>query len=248
MIVEPVPTQYLELLHKYDSPTVANMVELFNLQPRTVGYADHRTRAIFPDFGPIVGYATTATYRTAEPPDPAKSYPVIADWVARYDSDLPRPRILVTQDLDETPRAALFGDVMCTTHQAFGCIGLVTSGCIRDLDQIHDKGFPCYAAGVNPSHGYCHLVDFHAPVTVGGLDIAPGDLLHADRNGVVCIPREVAPQVALCCERVVEAEAEVLQYLERTPRPTPEELREAFKRMKQGFAQIAAEVQEELRS
>jgi 4-hydroxy-4-methyl-2-oxoglutarate aldolase len=248
MKIEPIPAQYLELLRKYDSPTVANVIELFNVRSQSVGFADHRIRAMFPDMGPVVGYATTATYRTANPPTPTRAYPVIADWIARYEEEIPRPRIVVTQDLDDTPCAALFGDIMCSTHQRFGCAALVTSGCIRDLDQVHEKGFPCFASGINASHGYCHLVDFHVPVTIGGLGILPGNLLHADRNGVVSVPNEIAPQVALCCERVAETEGEVLEYVERHSSPTPDGVREAFKRMKNGFARIAAEVQEELRS
>lgn len=247
MKIEPIAEQYLDLLHKYDSPTVSNVIELFGLRPRSVGFADGRIRAVLSDMPTVVGYATTATYRTAQPSDSDRGYGV-ADWVERYEAEIPRPRVLAVEDLDDKICAASFGEVMCASHQRFGCVALVTSGAVRDLDQIREKRFPLFASGVNPSHAYCHLVDIHVPVTVGGLRIEPGDLLHADGNGVVSVPNSIAPQVALCCERIVEAEAEVLGYVEHSQTPTPSGLREAFQRMRKEFARVAKEVQQEMRS
>src|SRR5262245_19235026 len=58
---------YFKILQGYDSPTVANVIELFDVRPRNEGYMDRRIRACFPDMAPICGYATTATFRSARP-------------------------------------------------------------------------------------------------------------------------------------------------------------------------------------
>ena len=109
--------------------------------------------------------------------------------------------------------AATFGEIMCTTYQAFGAVGLVTSGAARDLDQVRRIGFPAFSNGVICSHGYSHIVDLHRTVRVGGLTIHPGDLVHADANGVATIPLEIAGEVADAAAEFVKAEAIVLDYL-----------------------------------
>src|SRR5207249_10997028 len=104
-------------------------------------------------------------------------------------------------------------EVMCTSYKAFGAAGLITSGAGRDLDQVEAIGFPCFTNGTICSHGYCHFVQVHVPVHVGGVMVHPGDLLHGDRNGVTTIPVEHASAVAHACAEYVAAEQVVLDYL-----------------------------------
>jgi 4-hydroxy-4-methyl-2-oxoglutarate aldolase len=126
----------------------------------------------------------------------------------------------VFQDLDDPCVAATFGEVMCTTYQAFGVVGLVTSGAGRDLDQVEALDFPCFTAGTICSHGYSQIAQLDVPVRVGGITINPGDLLHGDRNGVTTIPTALAAAVADACPELMTAEAVVLDYL-KAGRPTP---------------------------
>jgi regulator of RNase E activity RraA len=121
--------------------------------------------------------------------------------------------VVVFQDLDEPPAAATFGEVMCTTYQAFGAVGLVTSGAGRDLEQVRALGFPVFTSGAICAHGYCHVPDLGVPVHVGGVTVYPGDLLHGDCNGVTTIPSDIAPEVAQVCAQIVAAEAVILDYL-----------------------------------
>ena len=109
--------------------------------------------------------------------------------------------------------SATFGEIMCTTYQAFGAAGLVTSGAARDLDQVRRIGFPAFSNGVICSHGYSHIVDLHCAVRVGGLTIHAGDLIHADTNGVATIPLEIAGEIAGAAAEFVQAESIVLDYL-----------------------------------
>ena len=202
----------LELLTKYDTPTVCNVVELFDRCSRTAFYMDKRIQACYPKLPPMVGYAATATFRSAAPPRSGNVYAGLGDQVASF-KELPGPAVVVFQDLDNPVAAATFGEVMCTTYKAFGAVGLITSGTGRDLDQVEALNFPCFTSGTTCAHGYCHIVQINIPVHVGGVAVHPGDLLHGDRNGVTTIPNEIAGAVAQACPEFMAAEAVVLDYL-----------------------------------
>jgi regulator of RNase E activity RraA len=202
----------LELLRRYDTPTVCNVIELFDLHPRTAGYMDARIQACYPKLPPMVGYASTATFRSAAPPCASNVYSGLDDQIRSF-ADLPGPPVVVFQDLDSPPAAATFGEVMCTTYKAFGAVGLITSGAGRDLDQVEALAFPCFTAGTLCAHGYCHIPTSGVPVHVGGVTIHPGDLLHGDRNGVTTVRLDTASEVAHACAEYVAAEMVVLDYL-----------------------------------
>jgi regulator of RNase E activity RraA len=214
------PPDVLAELRKYDTPTVCNVIELLDYRPRTDGYLDGRIRACFPHLPPMVGYAVTATFRAGAPPRSGDAYAGL-DRQVRQLAELPGPKVVVFQDLDDPPTAATFGEVMCTTYRAFGVVGLVTSGAGRDLDQVEALSFPCFTGGTICSHGYCQIVELNVPVRVGGVWVNPGDLLHGDRNGVTTIPAEWAAAVAAGCPGLTAAEAVVLDYL-KGGNPTPD--------------------------
>src|SRR5450759_2442705 len=199
-------------LAKFDTPTICNTIELFEVRPRTAGYMDGRVRACFPEMPPAVGYAATATMRCAEARQEGDVYGSLDQQVARF-AELAGPPMVVFQDLDDPPVAATFGEIMCTTYRAFGAVGLITSGAGRELDQVRRLGFPAFSNGAICSHGYSHIVDLHRPVRVGGLTIHSGDLVHADANGVATIPLEIAREVADAAVEFVAAEAILLDYL-----------------------------------
>jgi regulator of RNase E activity RraA len=210
--IKAIPVADLELLRKYDTPTICNVVELFDVHPRTAGYMDGRIQACYPKLPPMVGYATTATFRSAAPPRSGNVYSGLTEQVAAF-AELPGPPIVVFQDLDSPVAAATFGEVMCSTYKAFGAIGLITSGAGRDLDQVEALNFPCFTNGTICAHGYCHIPQINVPVHVGNVMIQPGDLLHGDRNGVTTIPHDIASAVAHACAEYVAAETVVLDYL-----------------------------------
>src|ERR1700760_1115854 len=100
----PISADDLQLLAQYDTPTISNVIELFEVRPRNAGYMDGRIRACFPEMPPIVGYASTATIRTAWQRVDGDVYSGLDDQVARF-AELPGPAIVVFQDLDEPPVA-----------------------------------------------------------------------------------------------------------------------------------------------
>jgi regulator of RNase E activity RraA len=225
----------LSRLTNFDTPTICNTIELFEARPRNEGYMDSRIRACFPEMPPIAGYASTATMRCAFPKREGDVYSSLDEQVARF-AELPGPAIVVYQDLDDPCIAATFGEIMCSTYQAFGAAGLITSGAARDVDQVRRIGFPAFSNGAICSHGYSHIVDIHRAVRVGGVTVQPGDLLHADANGITTIPLDIAPDIADAADEYVKAESLVLDYL-KSGKPEAKAFGEARKAM---LAEIAA--------
>lgn len=214
----------LTRLRAFDTPTICNLIELFEVRPRHTGYMDGRIRACFPDMPPMVGFAATASFRASGRPL-KDAYAGTEEQVERF-GELDGPPIVVFQDLDDPCTAATFGEVMCTTYQAFGAVGLITSGTGRDLEQVRAIGFPVFTNGAICAHGYCHILHVHQPVHVGGILIYPNDLLHGDLNGVTTIPREIAAEVADIGDEFVAAEKVILDAL-RQGTPSVSRLREA---------------------
>jgi len=230
----------LRLLAQYDTPTISNVIELFEVRPRTAGYMDGRIRACFPEMPPIVGYASTATMRTAWARSEGDVYSGLDEQVERF-AELPGPAIVVFQDLDDPAVGATFGEVMCSCYQCFGALGIITSGPARDLDQVRRLGFPAFSNGAICSHGYSHVVSVHGAIRVGGLAVRPGDLIHADANGVTTIPLEIAAELPEVAAEFAAAESIVLDYL-KSGTPTPQGLAQAREAMTEAFANLSKRV------
>jgi len=201
-------------LAQFDSPTICNAVELWNLYPRNQGYMNASIRATSPQLPPMVGYALTSTFRSMCAPRSGDAYGSIGQQIEMFPS-LPGPAVIVFQDLDEPCAAATFGEVMCTTYKRFGAAGLITSGTGRDLAQVDAINFPTFTNGAIAAHGYCHFPTVNVPVTVGGMVIHTGDLLHGDLNGITRIPPDIASEVPEVCREIAKAEAIILEYLKQ---------------------------------
>jgi len=236
----PVSASDLQLLAQYDTPTISNVIELFEVRPRSAGFMDGRIRACFPEMPPIVGYASTATMRTAYARAEGDVYGSLDEQVARF-AELPGPAIVVFQDTDDPPVAATFGEVMCSSYQCFGALGIITSGPARDLDQVRKLGFAAFSDGVICSHSYSHITSIHEPVRVGGLQVRPGDLLHADANGVCSIPESIAGEVAHAAADFIAAEAVCIDFA-RSGRRDVKAYSEARQEMMRRIAELGKKV------
>ncbi len=205
----------LRALRRYNTPTIANAIELFNVRPRHTGFLPHYIRCLLPDLGPMVGYAVTSKTRAA-PPEPGEPQPDLLGDYFRYVAGRPGPKVAVGQDLDDPPGlGAQFGEVTATIHQKLGCVGHITSGCPRDLDEVRALEFHLF--GLNPcvSHAYVRLVEFGTPLEIGGVVIHDGDLIHADKHGVCLIPHAIAHRLAAACAEVERRERPLLEYCSR---------------------------------
>jgi len=230
----------LDKLRGFDTPTICNLIELFEVRPRIAGYLDRRITARFPELPPLVGFASPVAVRSVAPAARDAGYDWLAEHLRRL-GELPGPAVVVQRDLDDPPVAATFGEVMCTSYRAFGAVGLVTSGCGRDLEQVRALDFPVFTSGVVASHGYFHTVDIHLPVEVGGVMIQPGDLLHGDRNGVTTIPLEIAAELADIGAEFVAAENLIMEAV-RKPQATPADLGAARAEAQERFEQLRKQV------
>ncbi len=199
----------IEALRRFNTPTVANAIELFDVRPRHEGFLPHEVRCLLPELGVMVGYAVTCKTRAMPP---ASSEPDRTADYLRYVAAATGPKIAVGQDLDDPPGlGAQFGEVNATIHRKLGCVGHVTDGCPRDLDEVAGLGFHLFGRNPCVSHAYIRVVEFGTPVMIAGVPIRPGDLLHADRHGVCIVPIEVADRVAEACERVERLERPLLE-------------------------------------
>jgi regulator of RNase E activity RraA len=238
----PITSQTLAALAKFDTPTISNVIELFNVLPRNRGYMDGRIKAAFPDFPPMVGFACTAAFRSDAPPAGGDAYGSLEQQLERF-AELPGPAVVVFQDIDDPPVAATFGEVMCSTYQGFGAAGLITSGAGRDLDQVRALKFPVFTGGTICSHAYCHILHVGLPVHVGGLTVSQGDLLHGDLNGVTRIPLEIVDELADASAEFVAAEKVIIDYVRG---PGPKAITEFTARRKE-FAAAVAKLTERIR-
>jgi regulator of RNase E activity RraA len=204
--------EQLNALRRLDTCTVSNAIETFNVRLRNTGFADARIRCMFEDFPPMVGYAATARLRTGEPPIAGRIYHERADWWQSILA-IPSPRVVVLADLDTPPgRGALLGDMHAAILRGLGCVGYVTNGAVRELPSVRELGLQVFAGNVTVTHAYAHIFDFGSAVTVGGLEIRPGDLLHGDRHGLLTIPREIVPEIPAVASRLQENEQKVIDF------------------------------------
>lgn len=211
----------LDALRSLSTPTVSNAIELFNLRPRNAGFMSPEIRCLFPEFGVMVGYAVTARFAAEQlPARPASRHDF---W--KHVLEIPEPRIVVLQDLDIPPGVgAYFGEVQTNIHQRLGCVGVVTNGHVRDLDEVKALGFHYFAGGVCVSHAYVHLVDFGSPVNVGGVVVSSGDLLHGDKHGVLVVPKETAADIPKAAAQVADREQRIITHC-KSPGFSLEELK-----------------------
>ena len=226
----------LKKLTKFDTPTICNVIELFDVIPRNRGYMDNRVKCNFPEFPPVIGYACTASFRSDAPPKGGDAYGSIQKQLEQF-AALPGPAMVVFQDLDDPPAAAVFGEVMCSTYQAFGSAGLITNGAGRDLEQVRALKYSVFTGSTICSHGYCHMLHLGLPVRVGGLMVNQGDLLHGDANGVASIPLDIAAEVADVADEFIAAEDIIMKYVKA---PGPKNITEYDKLRKEFQAAAAA--------
>ena len=186
-------------LEKIDTPTITNVVATYPNAKTCLGlynpwtenwYTDQSIKCMYPELGPKVGYAVTCVYGL---PDPNFSGRLsFLDVVDALDA-APGPTVLVLEQKfppEIAPKVGLAGEIMTTTMQAVGCVGCVSNGPSRDIDAIRKMGFQYLLTGISAGHGEFAVQSVNAPVSVGGMDVAPGEIVHMDENGAVKFPAD----------------------------------------------------------
>lgn len=133
---------------------------------------------------PLIGRAATAS---AVPVDavPARPYSTLLEAI-----DLLAPGEVWVVAADGQTRSAIFGGLLATAAQARGAAGCIVDGAVRDTRELERLEFPTFATGCSPadSRGRDEVVAHGCPIRCGGVTIHPGDLIVADRDGVVVVP------------------------------------------------------------
>jgi regulator of RNase E activity RraA len=200
----------MEFLKSIDTPTVCNIVEMVAPERRGHGYTTKHLFCPFPDLPPIVGFAKTVTAK-------AKDKVAAGDYMTKrmdyldYVASEPRPSISVIEDLDdEVGYGAFWGEVQSNIHLALGCQGVITNGSIRDIPMIA-KGFQMLAGSYAPSHAYTHVEDFGIDVTVHGMKVKSGDLIHADQHGAIVVPLNILDKLPAALDEINAKEAKIIK-------------------------------------
>lgn len=206
--LQTLAPEQIEELQRFSTPTIANAIETFHMQPRESAVTDSRVRCLFPALGPVVGYACTATILSDQAPSLPRRVSRRKYW--EYIRSWRKPCVSVVQDLSTVPGGAYWGEVNASLHKSLGSLGVITNGTVRDLEEVRKVGFHFFAFGVQVSHGYAHLEDFDVPVEVFGMKVNPGDLIHADQHGAVVVPHEIAREVAAAARGIEVSEKAML--------------------------------------
>ena len=210
MTEKPLSQAELDALRAFDTPTVCNALELIVPERRGYGFTVEPLMCRLPELPPIVGYARTSTIKSMEPYDfsTAAAKKQRTDWYEYVATGGPSPSIVLLQDIDPIPGyGAFWGEVQSNIHKGLGCLGTVTNGSIRDIP-VCAEGFQMLAKMEAPSHAYVHTVEMDIEITVAGMTVKPGDLVHADRQGAVVIPSaEAARKIPETADLISRREA-----------------------------------------
>jgi regulator of RNase E activity RraA len=205
--------QMLEELKNFDTPSITNVVATYPTSPLCLGlynpwtenwYTDQTIRCMYPELGRLVGHAVTCVYSV---PDPSYNRLTWADVIDALDA-MPKPTILVLEQKFPPALAGkvgLAGGNMVSAMKAVGCVGLISNGPSRDLDEIRPMKFQYMLTGVTAGHGAMAVQAINVPVSVGGMDVAPGEIIHMDENGAVKFP---ANKLAAVLENVRKLQQE----------------------------------------
>jgi regulator of RNase E activity RraA len=219
----------LDALKAFDTPTICNALEVVTPERRAHGFNRRPLVAPFPDLKPIVAYARTATIRSREP-NPLSKEAARKLRIAYYEhiAEKPLPSIAVIQDLDgpDAGFGAFWGEVQTNLHHALGCVGTITDGSVRDIDMMA-PGFFVLAGSIMPSHAHVSLVDVGGTVSVAGMIVSPGDIIHADRHGAVVVPADAVRKVPAAADKIARREKVLLDAAKR-PGFSVEDLKRAL--------------------
>jgi regulator of RNase E activity RraA len=226
-----VPTSpELQSLAAFDTPTICNALELLVPDSRARGFTTRHAVCGFPGLKPMVGYARTARIRAKSPPALGSAeVREIRHAYYRYIDSGPKPSLVLIQDLDgaDAGYGAFWGEVQSAIHRGLGALGVVTNGCVRDIDQWA-PGFQFLAGSIGPSHAYANVIDFGGEIEVLGMRVRSGDVVHADRHGAVVVPVECIRALPAAAEKIAMREAAILAVA-RAPDCTADKLIAVFK-------------------
>ena len=197
-MAHPTDRELITKLRKFDTPSITNVVATYPGHPLCLGlynpwtenwYTDQSIRCMFPELGRTVGYAVTCVFGM---PDPSHDCLTLANLVEALGKSR-QPTILVFQQKfppEVAGKVGLSGGIMTTTLKVAGCVGAISNGPSRDIEEIRPMKFQYLLSGTTPGHGNMSIRAINVPVSVGGMDVAPGEIIHMDENGACKFPAD----------------------------------------------------------
>lgn len=198
-MAQQTEAEMLEELKNFDTPSITNVVATYPTSPLCLGlynpwtenwYTDQTIKCMYPELGRLVGYAVTCVYGLPDPNYPNRL--TFLDVIDALDA-MPKPTILILQQKfppELAGKVGLAGGNMVSAMKAVGCLGLISNGPSRDLDEVRPMQFQYMLTGVTAGHGAQGVQAVNVPVSVGGMDVAPGEIIHMDENGAVKFPAD----------------------------------------------------------
>ena len=213
----------LKELEKFDTPSITNVVATYPDNPLCLGlynpwyenwYTDATIRCMFPELGRRVGYAVTCVYGL---PDPAFKRLALEDVFDVIDAS-PKPVVLVIEQKfppELQDKIGLAGGIMSTAFKALGCVGVISNGPSRDMDEIRPMKLQYLLSGVTPGHGNFNVRAINVPVSVAGMDVAPGEIVHMDETGACKFPADKLTQVVANVKAMAKQEGELMAKISK---------------------------------
>lgn len=204
----------LEQLRQIDTPSITNVVATYPNNPLCLGlynpwtenwYTDQTLRCMYPQLGPRVGYVVTCVFGM---PDPNFQRLSFVDVIEALGAS-PQPTILAMEQrfpAEIAAKVGLAGEIMTTAMQAVGCVGVVSNGPSRDIDAIRPLEFQYLLSGVSAGHGDFSVQAVNGPVSIAGMDVAPGEIVHMDENGACKFPADQLENVLTNVRALLEDE------------------------------------------
>ena len=167
---------------------------------------------MFPELGRTIGYAVTCVYGL---PEQATQQLTFVDVAEALEASL-KPSILVFQQNfppELANKVGLAGGNMTTAMKALGCVGAISNGPSRDIDEIREMHFQYMLSGISPGHGETAVHAVNVEVSVAGMDVEPGDIIHMDENGACKFPASRLYDVLVNSRKLLQEEEERMARL-----------------------------------